>query len=284
MGPRRPPTWHRKALYFTVPGPPLAPGSPPRGPAVALQGLTAAPWGPRRPHRAPAGPHSSPGGSQKTSYFTASGASLAPRPSPRFPRTHILQCLGCLAPLGGALGPCRLPTWHRKALYFTVPGPPVAPGKPPRGPTVALQGPAAAPWGPQQAPAGPHSSPGGGRKPCILQCLEPLWPPAPPWPRNPPPRPPKAWTMPGAPAPSGVPLGAPQAARFALNDLASTAPRQTLAPRGALGTPLRPHTGQYASQGDRRSPNKQVQEQTRQSSTADLIARNAAAGTTKAKK
>ena len=90
--------------------------------------------------------------------------------------------------------------------------------------------------------------------------------------------------MPGAPAPSGVPLGAPQAARFALNDLAKTAPGQTLAPRGARGTPLRPHTGQYASQGDRRSPNKQVQEQTRQSSTADLIARNAAAGTTKAKK
>ena len=101
--------------------------------------------------------------------------------------------------------------------------------------------------------------------------------------QKPSPRPPKAWTVPGAPAPSGVPLGAPQAARFALNDLASTAPRQTLAPRGARGTPLRPHTGQYASQAGRRPPNKQVLEQNRQSSTADLVARNAAAGTTKAK-
>jgi len=189
----------------------------------------------------------------KTSYFVASGASLARGPPPDPPKPRILQCLGRLAPLGGALGPRRPPAWHRKTSYFTVPGPPVAPGRPPRGSTVALQGPAAAPRGPQQAPAGPHSNPRGGRKTVHFTMSGTSLP------RNPPSRPPKIWTMPGAPAPSGVPLGAPPAARFALNDLAKTAPGQTLAPRGARGTPLRPHTGQCASQGDRRPPKQASQ-------------------------
>jgi hypothetical protein len=176
LGPRRPPAWHRKTSYFTVPGPPVAPGSIPRGPAVALQGPTAAPWGPRQPMGPPLsrtatqeggknlvfdsvwglpGPEALPQTPKNLVFYSVWGAwplwgapwCLAGPPAGT-EKPSILQCLGRPWPQGGPRGdppwPCKVPPQPRGAR-----------SRPPLGPTVTQE---------------------GAEKPSILQCLEPPCP------------------------------------------------------------------------------------------------------------
>ena len=186
-----------------------------------------------------------------------------PPPDPQKPR--ILQCLGRLAPLARALVPRRPPSWHRKTSYFTVSGPPWPQGAPRGAPPWPCMAPQQPPWGPQQPHrdlAGPCSGPAWSRKPRSLYCR------GPPWPRGSPTDPQKprmlqclgAWPLWGIPWCSQAPQPAPknlvwalQAAQLALKNLTSRTPGQTLAPGSARG---RPHTGEDASQGDRRYPSK----------------------------